>query len=273
MVITCQHCGQRLNVPHDKGRLRVTCPACKEIFFFEPESHTEVNAIPSPWVLAGWDRPEQCYAMAFAQSASGDWEYYKPMLCWVDCAGGQRKPAIFIKVGLDYAQWTETVELRAFQWQWFPTENYVLLCLSMYFEDTKGGIIGLATPGSTYIITPDFIKIRHKLVCRTFFNPADPQTQAIIKTWAKMQGLVIFLVENIMKNINYITYPVGPDGKSPAVDQLDEAIVKLREMGSQRGSFVEACKAVADQLPCIGRWEQIPIPRDSNSLFSFQNQR
>lgn len=44
MVITCQHCRQRLNVPHDKGRLRITCPACKGIFLFEPESHIEENS-------------------------------------------------------------------------------------------------------------------------------------------------------------------------------------------------------------------------------------
>jgi predicted nucleic-acid-binding Zn-ribbon protein len=36
VVIDCARCGQKLSVPIDKGRLRVTCPKCTNVQWFEP---------------------------------------------------------------------------------------------------------------------------------------------------------------------------------------------------------------------------------------------
>jgi hypothetical protein len=36
VVIDCARCGQQLSVPVDKGRLRVTCPTCKNVEWFDP---------------------------------------------------------------------------------------------------------------------------------------------------------------------------------------------------------------------------------------------
>lgn len=35
-VLVCAGCGQKLSVPSDQGRLRVTCPKCRNVQWFEP---------------------------------------------------------------------------------------------------------------------------------------------------------------------------------------------------------------------------------------------
>src|SRR5438132_10858539 len=67
------------------------------------------NLDPSPWVLQGWDRPDQAQIRRFTRANSHDWDYYIPNLCQVDC-NGENKTAIFLKVGFDYPIWSESVE-------------------------------------------------------------------------------------------------------------------------------------------------------------------
>lgn len=31
-IVACPHCGKKLSVPKDKGKLRITCPACQTVF-------------------------------------------------------------------------------------------------------------------------------------------------------------------------------------------------------------------------------------------------
>ena len=101
---------------------------------------------PSPWVLQGWDRPDQAQIRQFTRANSHAWDYYIPNLCQVDCKG-ENKTAIFLKVGFDYPTWSESVEPVGHAWRWFSLEGYVVLELSMYFLHPQRRSIGLHAPG------------------------------------------------------------------------------------------------------------------------------
>lgn len=40
-VISCPHCQKSTRVPTDRGRLRVSCPACRQVWIFTPEGSSE----------------------------------------------------------------------------------------------------------------------------------------------------------------------------------------------------------------------------------------
>ena len=35
-IITCDNCKQQMRVPKDEGKIKVTCPKCKNVFVYEP---------------------------------------------------------------------------------------------------------------------------------------------------------------------------------------------------------------------------------------------
>jgi len=38
LVIKCSHCLNKLKVPLDKGKISVTCPVCRNVFLYNPDS-------------------------------------------------------------------------------------------------------------------------------------------------------------------------------------------------------------------------------------------
>jgi len=112
---------------------------------------------PSPWVLQGWDRPNQAQIRQFTRANSHAWDCYITNLCQVDCKG-ENEAAIFLKVGFDYPAWSESVEPVGHAWRWFSVEGYVVLQLSMYFLDPQKRSIGLHAPGQVTVMTKDLIE-------------------------------------------------------------------------------------------------------------------
>jgi hypothetical protein len=213
---------------------------------------------PSPWVLQGWDRPDQAQIRQFTRANSHAWDYYVPNLRQVDCKG-ENKTAIFLKVGFDYPTWSESVEPVGHAWRWFPLEGYVVLQLSMYFLDPQRRSIGLHAPGQVTVMTRDLVeKVGHKMVCRTLFDPGDRRHAALVTAWAAQPGqsLIAFMSEQF-DTMNYVTMELTREARALAVAQLREARGELAKPDASRGSFTAACAAARTALPAVGRWETL----------------
>lgn len=217
----------------------------------------DAGAVPSAWILDDWGKSDLRYVPDFVGKNCSGWEYYALQLCLVPCAKNELKPAIFIKVGQDYEQWTQTVELRTGLWSVVSSDRYVCLGFSAFFEDPTGGIIGIAgVPGEWSVVSPE--TQQYKLACSTLLDPLMPEVEEWIFAWTKMQGVtVIFFVLHNRENLNYFYFTPSPEAKSNAFEKLYEAKAKIQGLGPAISNFQQEHENLSQILPSRKRWKRL----------------
>jgi len=222
------------------------------------KARTKASAIPSAWVLANWNQPDLSCVVDFVRKNCKEWAYYVPQFSLVPCAS-ERKPAIFLKVGLDYDKWTRTVELRGANWTAVSTGKYIGLGWTALFENPTGEVIGISgEKGEVHFAS---IETQHRLACSNVLDPASPEVDEWFNSWTRMAGVImLFFVQHDLTNINYMNFAPSERGfnnpatKSLAIESLEKAKAKLRELDAI-GNFNEEREALRRQLPHRVHWE------------------
>ncbi len=233
-------------------------PAPTDAIFGFPDACRPVEFPPSgpagvessvPWRVVDWDRPDLSFAKAFITARFRQWRLYIPHLELVPC-GDRLMPALFLRVGRsEHPDWSTSVEPTQWGWQWLRTRDnpYVVLQLAVWFENTRGGPIGLA--GRPARGTP---RNPHHLWCATAFDPANPNHRRTIETWvATPAPSMMFFVDEFDAGTSSYSLPQRHD--SYVLTQLADARRELRNIPADRRGTFEKALARLD-LPRLSRW-------------------
>jgi hypothetical protein len=165
------------------------------------------------------------------------------------------KAALFVRISRgDFPQWSRSVVPRRWEWRWLEPRNnpYVVLRLTVDFEDVSGGPIGLGVPGHLSHTTLDGSRRAHEVRCGTAFDPENAGHREAIRAWVTAPSPVLmFFVEENDGARAYLSLAQENDGG--ALHQLDEGRRRLSDIPlDQRSTFPEAAGALG--LPWIDRW-------------------
>lgn len=209
------------------------------------------------WRVAGWDEPDLSDAITFARSRFEEWPLYLPNIELVPC-GDVVKPALFFRVGrYEYQSWSASVESRAITWSRHSTTSdspYVVVRLSIMFEDPEGAALGVAAIGQYTTTDVASSAHMHRLKVSQLFDPANAQHREKLGAWSAAPGpIIMFFVEETFDTMNYLT--IDGASRPRAAQQLAEADREWHPATpTGPGAFEAACAELADELPAKHWW-------------------
>jgi hypothetical protein len=152
--------------------------------------------------------------------------------------GNKAKPAIFIKVkDSNYRNWSDYAEPDMHKWDYYQTDNYVVLSFEMSFRSTLEHPLNGTKSGD-------------KLYYRYFLDPQNKKTAELVNNWINLDGpfYVFFLSDS--GNMNYYYNYVPKSSKDIAKIAFDEANNALSKM-SNRGNFNTSLNTLSRKYPLV----------------------
>ncbi|AGZ42654.1 hypothetical protein [Actinoplanes friuliensis] len=209
---------------------------------------------PDPWRVTDWEQPDLSYVRPFVSARYRSWPLYSPRIELVPC-GEKSKAALFVRIpGGEFPQWSRSVVPRRWEWRWLEPRNhpYVVLRLTVDFEDVSGTPIGLGVPSRLSNTTLEGFRHAHQLRCATPFDPENRGHREAIEAWvtAPSPVLMIFVDENDRARA-FVSLDQEHDGG--ALGQLEEGRRHLNGIpANRRSTFAAAAEELG--LPWIDRW-------------------